>query len=628
MDARDFLVEFAHIASAPDGIYRLRQMIYNLAITGNLTQQLSGDGDAESIITAAKRIKIQLIHENSYKRSPKLEKTPLSIPEEFNIPDTWRWTRLVDIGEINPKNDAADDTLVSFIPMSDIPQTYLGELKWETRLWGQIRKGYTHFSDGDVVLAKITPSFENGKGAVISGLMNSIGAGSTELHVVRPLNKDILPEYIYIFLRSPYFWIEGSHNMIGTAGQKRLPTVYFATRAFPLPPRKEQKRIVSKVDELMALCDQLEAQQQERETLNLLTRKSIFEELTQARSSLELEVGWTRVHDSLNLWLNDEAAIEEFKNAVSFLGCRGLLLKSMSMNSLEANDFSFPIPKNWEWVFLNELSEYITSGSRGWKKYYAPQGDRFIRSQDIKYNVLLFENPVFVNLPEQVEGMRTLAREGDLLITITGANVGKCARVPEMEFNAYVSQHVALIRLKDARHAPFLHWWITNTFGGQKNLANYIYGDKPGLNLKQVGSILIPLPPQSVQDQIVKTLEHYEIIFDILSKQLKEAQHVAEMLASAAVSSITGISSEGREKMKIPKTELISNLNIGKSPPDANEAPLSSILNRNNGELPAKMLWNASGLEIDAFYQQLRAEMAEGWIVQEETAYVREVETR
>ena len=104
-----------------------------------------------------------------------------------------------------------------------------------------MRKGYTHFANGDVVLAKITPCFENGKAAVMANLTNGFGAGTTELHVVRPITGGVEPGYIYIFLRSPYFKTIGERHMTGTAGQKRLPTEYFATRPFPLPPLAEQK---------------------------------------------------------------------------------------------------------------------------------------------------------------------------------------------------------------------------------------------------------------------------------------------------------------------------------------------------------------------------------------------------
>jgi hypothetical protein len=118
------------------------------------------------------------------------------------------------------------------------------------------KKGYTHFAEGDVGLAKITPCFENGKSTVFRNLTGGIGAGTTELHIVRPIFVDA--NYILIFLKSPHFIETGIPKMTGTAGQKRVPFEYFAYSPFPLPPLAEQHRIVAKVDELMALCDRLE----------------------------------------------------------------------------------------------------------------------------------------------------------------------------------------------------------------------------------------------------------------------------------------------------------------------------------------------------------------------------------
>ena len=133
----------------------------------------------------------------------------------------------------------------------------------EVRPWGEIKKGYTHFAEGDVGLAKITPCFENGKSTVFRSLAGGIGSGTTELHIIRPLQ--VSPDFILLFLKSSHFVQTGIPRMTGTAGQKRVPLDYFAHSPFPLPPLAEQHRIVAKVDELMALCDQLEATRQQRE---------------------------------------------------------------------------------------------------------------------------------------------------------------------------------------------------------------------------------------------------------------------------------------------------------------------------------------------------------------------------
>ena len=104
----------------------------------------------------------------------------------------------------------------------------------EPRLWGQIKKGYTHFVEGDVGLAKITPCFENGKSTVFPQSDGCIGSGTTELHVVRPIYLDA--DYIVLFLKCPHFIETGIPRMTGTAGQKRVPTEYFTSSPFRYRP--------------------------------------------------------------------------------------------------------------------------------------------------------------------------------------------------------------------------------------------------------------------------------------------------------------------------------------------------------------------------------------------------------
>ena len=263
MDAQQFLAEFGHIVNAPRGIECLRELIYQLAVTARLAPQYAEEGSAQALLENNVRIRQQLIAEKRWKRTPKLESAPLELPA-IELPATWGWSRLLDLGEINPRNQASAEANATFVPMAAVSEKHGQSVRGEEANWSDISKGYTHFANGDVVLAKITPCFENGKAAVVSGLKHGIGSGSTEFHVFRPMCEDVNAGYIYLFLRSPLFRVKGETSMTGTAGQKRLPTDYFALCAMPLPPKAEQSRIVAKVDELMALCDRLETQQQAR----------------------------------------------------------------------------------------------------------------------------------------------------------------------------------------------------------------------------------------------------------------------------------------------------------------------------------------------------------------------------
>ena len=113
------------------------------------------------------------------------------------------------------------------------------------------------------------------------------------------------------------------------------------------------------------------------------------------------------------------------------------------------------LPDGWLKTQVSEIASYVTSGSRDWSKFYSNEGALFIRTQDINTNCLRMDDIAHVSLPDHVEGKRSLVEQGDILITITGANVGKCAVVSEPIPEAYVSQSVALVKLRGKVLSPF-----------------------------------------------------------------------------------------------------------------------------------------------------------------------------
>ena len=145
------------------------------------------------------------------------------------------------------------------------------------------------------------------------------------------------------------------------------------------------------------------------------------------------------------------------------------------------------LPTTWEKCELNDLVEYVTSGSRDWSKFYADSGANFIRTQDINQNELCLDSVAKVQLPEKVEGKRTLVKKDDLLITITGANVGKCAILNKEVEESYVSQSVALVRLFYSELSPFLHLQLIAARGERTELQKAAYGmGRPVLNLTNI----------------------------------------------------------------------------------------------------------------------------------------------
>ena len=177
----------------------------------------------------------------------------------YKLPEGWRWVRLGDICKINPSkreiNDLSDYMKATFVPMAAVSEV-TGRIEYpEVRPLGEVRKGYTYFKEGDVLFAKITPCMENGKSAIARNLVNGLGFGSTEFHILRPLG-DIIPELVHYYVRQKPFREEAAKNMTGTVGHQRVPKRFLENVKIPLPPLEEQKHIVVRIEELVSRAEE------------------------------------------------------------------------------------------------------------------------------------------------------------------------------------------------------------------------------------------------------------------------------------------------------------------------------------------------------------------------------------
>lgn len=233
----------------------MQKSILQYAIQGKLVEQRPQEGSAEELYQQIQVEKAKLIKEGKIKKDKPLgEIIEDEIP--FEIPESWKWVRLNDIFQINPRNNIDDKIQVSFIPMTLLEAGYKSDFSYEIKEWGEIKKGFTHFKDGDIVVAKITPCFQNLKSAILKELKNGYGAGTTELHVLRPIGEICL-EYFFWFVKNPLFISNCESNMSGTAGQQRVGTDIIKSLLVPLPPIEEQKRIVQAIETYLPYCQQL-----------------------------------------------------------------------------------------------------------------------------------------------------------------------------------------------------------------------------------------------------------------------------------------------------------------------------------------------------------------------------------
>jgi type I restriction enzyme S subunit len=444
--------------------------------------------------------------------------------------------------------------------------------------------------------------------------------------------------------------------MTGTAGQKRLPTEYFATRALPLPPSIEQSRIVAKVDELMALCDTLEAQQQARRELQNKLRQFTLQAVASATSPHELQTTWARVADNFGRLFHAPEDVSEFVAELKNMAVRGLLsLPSTSLSPVDAvvadcdslrdqyitsglmrrqklisvADSDVVYPEHWAVAPFDKVAVVIGGVTKG----------RDLRGRDVvtcPYLAVANVQRGFFKLTDlktiqigKEELNKYLVKEGDLLITEGGDSdkVGRTAIWRGGVDNCLHQNHVFKARVPSS---SLLNKWIELVFnsgvgrdyfaGASKQTTNLA-----SINMTQLRSFPMPIPPFDEQRAILAKLDALTAKAKFWQQQLEKKQHLAVLLAAATLATFTGIAIEqAEEPMKAPQTELVAPLRLGAAPDIKAHAPLANILARHHGEMSAKDLWQRFGGEVDAFYAQLKTEVAHGWILEPAPAEMRE----
>jgi type I restriction enzyme S subunit len=236
-----------------------------------------------------------------------------------------------------------------------------------------------------------------------------------------------------------------------------------AAQDIPLAPSAEQRRIVARIEELFAeLAEGEAALKLARQGLDTWRRA-----LLKAAVTGELTRDWREANRPAETGADLLARIRSERETSASRSGRGR--RVTSPNCLETG--SLPaLPEGWAWTTLGDLSSLITSGSRGWKQYYAANGSVFIRAQNLKTDRLALDDVAYVELPSATEGLRTRVSRHDILVTITGANVTRSAQVDVDLAEAYVNQHVGLVRLADLRLSDFMFLVVVCPSHGRRQL--------------------------------------------------------------------------------------------------------------------------------------------------------------
>lgn len=387
--------------------------------------------------------------------------------------------RLIDVNPQTPEFENDPDASVTFMPLECVwPDGRADTSRRATA--SAVASGYTRFRNGDILLPKITPTFEAGR-VCIAQLETPVGAGTTELHTLR-VNLGVEARYIAYLCRSQPFLQDGATRLQGVGNLRRVPSEFVSRFPVAITSAFEQVAIADFLDRETAKIDTLIAKQEQ-----------LIETLRERR----------------------QASIDE----------------------------AFRPAGPETYAQLRRAITFLTSGSRGWGDYYAGHGDRFVRIGNLPRATLSLRGEVqHIELPDGVtEGARTRLHEGDLLFSIT-AYLGSVAVVDTAWAGAYVSQHVALCRLDverlDSRYAGY---YMLSTPGQQQLKAGAYGGTKLQLALDDIRTLVVPFQSLETQREIYVRLDEQTAQVDALITKADEFITLAkERRAALITAAVTG----------------------------------------------------------------------------------------
>ena len=464
---------------------KLRQKILDLAIHGKLVPQDPNDEPASVLLERIKAEKERLIKEGKIKRGKKSVKTSDTPHYEnvpFEVPDSWNIVPVSDLFLLNPKSELDGNTKVGFIPMALVEDGFSGNHFFEERTWKDVNRGYCHFQNGDIGVAKISPCFENRKSTIFNNLPNNYGAGTTELVILRPI-KVYAKFYLYLF-KSDWYLKEGTKYFKGVVGQQRVHKEIFTDLHIPLPPFAEQCRIVAEIERWFTLIDQIEQNKTELQIVIKQTKNKI----------LDLAIHGKLVPQDPN----DEPAIELLKRInPDFTSCD--------------NGHSRKLPQNWCWA----KGMFIFSPM----KSVRPKGETFQYIDSIDNVRQTIKETKVIKSSNAPSRASRYTQKGDVVFSMVRPYLRNIAKVCFNDCIASTGFYVC--SPLDLLHPEFCYYLMISDYV-VNGLNQFMKGDNsPSINKGDIDNWLFPLPPFAEQQRIVAKIEELFSIFESIQNALE-----------------------------------------------------------------------------------------------------------
>ena len=431
----------------------------------------------------------------------------------FDIPDSWEWVRLGNIGDwgagatpsrTNPEYYGGN---IPWLKTGDLTDSYIDAIP-ETITELALEKTLVRLNPAGSVLIAMY-------GATIGklGILSIAATTNQACCACFPLGG-LDNKYLFYFLmaQKPLFIKQGEGG-----AQPNISKEKIVSTLMPVPPLEEQRRIVVMLGQIFPIIDAYSKCKTELDLCNATfperLKKSILQEAVQGKlvpqdpSDEPAEALLERIRTEKQRLIKEGKIKKDKHESVIFRRDNSHYEKLDGVERCIDNEIPFDIPDSWGWARLGNLTEMITSGSRDWAKYYSTEGNLFLRMGNLSRNSfdLRLNKIQRVRLPETVEGTRTAVQAGDLLFSITG-EVGMLGLVPSGFETAYTNQHTAVIRFLPQMRNKFLPYFFLTDYAKTCYKSNQ-HGIKNSFRLNSISDILVPIPPLYEQRRIVNQIE-------------------------------------------------------------------------------------------------------------------------
>ncbi len=478
-------------------------------------------------------------------------------------PAGWAGATIAELGEINPKHptDTNRDQIISFVPMAGVSDTEGRIVETSDRPLSEVWKGYTHFAEGDVLFAKITPCMENGKSAIARDLRSGLGCGSTEFYVVRP-NGAVLPDYLHPFLRRQSYRASARAAMTGAVGQLRVPKRFVENTIVPVPPLNEQRRIVAKIEALMARSGRAKEALDAIPALLDRYRQSVLA----AAFRGDLTADWRTKHPDTEPASELLTRIREERQSrlAAMKGRRGKRrsVTKLSDSSAEPQVPGYELPNGWSLAWLADLSWHSSYGISSKCDYDFP-GPPVLRIPNVANGQLLLDD--LKRAGQDSFNDADAVDLGDLLIVRTNGSrnlIGRGVAITEpLPEPTYFASY--LIRFRLLGGIDMARWLGTLWHSPQVRAQVYEHAatsaGQYNISLTELSGFAIPIPPLDELRAICQRVETALASTDAVVDQVREATGHALVFEQSILA-------------KAFRGELV--------PQDPNDEPASALLAR------------------------------------------------